>query len=116
MFRILEATLPVVGGAIVGLALGLSVGAWSGNRAGVGGWSVLDRSIDGGVAVRVVEVTIAVWLLIFVALGLDEVTPLLRRRRPAARAARRADFEVRLAESVRKAVQPTDEEVRRLME
>jgi hypothetical protein len=84
MFRMLEATLPVVGGAIVGLGLGLTLGAWSGRRAGIGGWSVLDRSIDGDVAVRVVEVTIAVWLLIFVALGLNEVTPLLRRRRPAA--------------------------------
>jgi hypothetical protein len=84
IFRMLEATLPVIGGVIVGLALGLSLGAWSGHRAGTGGWSALDRSIDGGVALYVVEVTIAVWLLIFVALGLDEVAPVLHRRRPAA--------------------------------
>jgi hypothetical protein len=84
IFRTLEAALPVVGGVIVGLGLGLSLGAWFGHRAGSGGWSVLQRSVDGGVAVRIVGVTVVVWLLIFMALGLQDQAPVHRRRRVVA--------------------------------
>jgi hypothetical protein len=81
-FRVLEALLPVIGGLIVGAGAGLAVGGWLGNRAGIGGSSVLDRSIDGHLVVRVLAVSAAVWFLIFVVLSVEDVVATNRRRRP----------------------------------
>ena len=83
-FRLLEAALPVVGGAILGAAIGLSLGGWFGHRAGLGGWSILRRSIDSDEIRRLLEVSAAVWLLILIALSLNDVLPLHRNRRPVA--------------------------------
>ena len=83
-FRLLEAALPVVGGAILGAAVGLSIGGWLGHRAGLGGWSILQRSIDDHEVRRLAEVSVGVWLLILVALSLNDVLPMHRNRRPVA--------------------------------
>ncbi|MEO7370150.1 MAG: hypothetical protein ABIZ69_04755, partial [Ilumatobacteraceae bacterium] len=63
-FRMLEAALPVIGGVVGGVVLALSFGGWFGRRSGVGGWSVLSRSIDGSLVLATVAVAVAVWLLI----------------------------------------------------
>ena len=65
-FRVIEAALPVIGGVIVGLAVGLSLGAGFGHRAGLDGSSVLSRSIDGSLALRLGAVSLLVWVLISV--------------------------------------------------
>ncbi len=83
-FRVLEALLPVVGGLVAGVGIGLGSGGWVGHHAGLGGWSILRRSIDGPVAIRVLEVSAVVWLLIFLVLSLEDVLPVQRRRRPVA--------------------------------
>ncbi len=83
-FRVLEALLPVVGGLIAGVGMGLASGGWLGHRAGLGGSSVLHRSIDGPVVVRLLAVCAAVWLLIFVVLSVEDVLAVHRRRRPVA--------------------------------
>lgn len=83
-FRTLEAALPVFGGLLVGVGMTLSVGAWLGDRAGVGAASVLERSLDGSVALRLAEVSVAVWLLIFVVLSIDDAPLARRNRRPMA--------------------------------
>ena len=82
VFRSLEAGLPVVAGLVVGVAAGLSLGAWFGHRAGLGGWNVLSRSIDGREAVRLLAVAVAVWVLIIVVLGIRDIAPAQRGRRP----------------------------------
>ena len=81
-FRLLESALPVIGGAIVGVAIGLSLGGWFGHRAGLGGWSILDRSINSDQIRRLVEVSVGVWLLILIALSLNDLLPTHRNRRP----------------------------------
>ena len=83
-FRSLEAALPVIGGAIVGLAMAVFIGSWLGNRAGLGGWSILSRSIDGSVVAGVVAVGVAVGVLIFAMLSVNDVPPVHRGRRPLA--------------------------------
>ena len=83
-FRLLESALPVVGGAIVGVAVGLSLGGWFGHRAGLGGWGILGRSIGGDEGRRLLEVSVGVWLLILIALSLNDVLPQQRNRRPVA--------------------------------
>ena len=83
-FRLLEAALPVVGGVILGAAIGVSLGGWFGHRADLGGWSILRRSIGSEEIRRLLEVSVAVWLLILIALSLNDVLPLHRNRRPVA--------------------------------
>ncbi len=80
-FRALEAAIPVVGGVVVGIAVAVSLGAWLGHRAGLGGWSVLGRSVDGSVVSRVRAVGLVAFLLIFAVLGLSDLQPSGRRRR-----------------------------------
>lgn len=80
-FRTLEAALPVVGGVIVGVGTGLSLGGWLGHRTGLGGWSILSRSIDGSAVLGVAAVSAAVWLLIFGVLSINDVLPARRGRR-----------------------------------
>ena len=80
-FRTLEAALPVVGGALVGVGSAVVVGASIGNRTGLGGRSVLDRSIDGSVVLGLVAVSVAVWLLIFAVLSIGDSLPVHRGRR-----------------------------------
>ena len=83
-FRTLEAALPVIGGLLAGMATALSVGGWLGNRAGLGAASVLERSFTGSLMLRVAAVTVAVWLLIFVVLSVDDAPLARRNRRPMA--------------------------------
>jgi hypothetical protein len=84
VFRVLESLLPVVGGLVVGVGIGLGLGGWFGHRAGLGGWSILRRSVDGPLAIRVLEVSAAVWLLIYLVLSVEDVLPVHRRGRPVA--------------------------------
>ncbi len=56
VFRALEALLPVIGGVVVGTAVAVALGAWLGDRAGLGGWSILGRSIDSSVVTAVIAV------------------------------------------------------------
>ncbi len=83
-FRMVEATLPVVGGTAAGIGVAVSLGAWLGRRAGLGGWSVLDRSLDSTVAVRVVAVSVIVALLMFFILSIGDAPSTHRSRRPSA--------------------------------
>ena len=83
-FRVIEAALPVVGGAIIGAAVGVSLGGWIGHRAGLGGWSILRRSIGSDEIRRLLEVSVGVGVLILIALSLSDVLPLHRNRRPVA--------------------------------
>ncbi|MEP7201211.1 MAG: hypothetical protein ABI894_01305 [Ilumatobacteraceae bacterium] len=83
-FRVIEAALPVVGGVIVGALIGLLLGTYFGHRAGLDGSSVLSRSIDGSLAVRLGAVSLFVWVLIFMTLSIDDALPVHRRRRPQA--------------------------------
>ncbi len=83
-FRTLEAALPVIGGLLVAAATAVSVGAWLGDRAGVGAASVLERSFTGSLVLRTAAVTVAVWLLIFVVLSFDDAPLGRRNRRPMA--------------------------------
>ena len=62
----------------------MALGGWFGHRAGLGGWSILQRSIDSDGIRRLLEVSGAVWLLILIALSLNDVLPLHRNRRPVA--------------------------------
>ena len=71
-FRGLEAILPVIGGLIVAIGIALPLGAWFGHRAGLGGWSVLHRSIDGSIVWRVLAVALLAFLLMFAVLGINE--------------------------------------------
>jgi hypothetical protein len=83
-FRMLEAALPVIGGIVVGVALGVTTGAWVGHHAGLGGWSILGRSVDSGVVSKLAAVSVVVWLLILLALSVNDVLPVHRNRRPVA--------------------------------
>lgn len=83
-FRMFEVMVPVVGGAAAGAGIAVSMGAWLGRRAGLGGWSVLDRSLDSTVAVRVVAVSAIVALLMFFILSIGDSPPTHRSRRPLA--------------------------------
>jgi hypothetical protein len=80
-FRTIEAALPVVGGAFIGAATALPVGAWIGHRAGIGGWSALGRSVDSHVVLRLVAVSVIALVLIAAVLGVGDVQPAARRRR-----------------------------------
>lgn len=80
-FRLLESALPVVVGMLVGAAIAVPVGVWLGHRGGLGGWSILRRSIDGGVALRVLAVGLVAMLLIFAVLSIADSRPAARRRR-----------------------------------
>lgn len=80
-FRLLEAALPVLGGMVVGLIGSVSVGAWIGNRSGLGGSSVLHRSLNGPVSLAVVAVSVTVLMLIFAVLSCDDAPPNHRGRR-----------------------------------
>ena len=80
-FRLLEVAFPVVVGLIVGTAIALPVGAWLGRRAGLGGWSIVQRSIDASVVLRVLAVALLAMVLIFAVLGIAETRPAARHRR-----------------------------------
>ena len=81
VFRALEALLPVIGGVVVGALVAVLVGGWLGDRAGLGGRSILDRSIDGSVLTAVVAVGAGVWLLMFAVLTIGEPKQAPRGRR-----------------------------------
>ena len=81
VFRAVEAVLPVIGGVIVGVSSAVLLGSWLGDRAGLGGWSLLDRSIDGSVVSGVIAVSAAVWLLIFAVLSIGD--PRARTTQPS---------------------------------
>ncbi|HEX2784467.1 MAG TPA: hypothetical protein VHN36_12855, partial [Ilumatobacteraceae bacterium] len=80
-FRSLEAILPVIGGLVLGIAAALPVGGWLGHRAGLGGKSILHRSLDGSVVPRVVGVAVVAFLLIFAVLSVNDVRLNVRSRR-----------------------------------
>ncbi|MEA3185018.1 MAG: hypothetical protein QOJ74_1495, partial [Ilumatobacteraceae bacterium] len=80
-FRGLEAMLPVIGGLLVGIAAALPLGAWLGHRAGLGGSSVLHRSLDGSVGSRIVGVAVLAFLMIFLVLGIADAPVTARTRR-----------------------------------
>ncbi len=80
-FRTIEAAMPVVGGMLLGVAVAVPLGAWFGHRAGLGGWSMLSRSVDGSVVSRLLMVGIVAFLLIYAVLGVSDVEPAARRRR-----------------------------------
>jgi hypothetical protein len=80
-FRVLEALLPVIGGLIAGIVIAVPVGAWLGHRTGLGGWSMLRRSIDGSVGPHVLEVALISFLLIVAALSVNDVPVAVRGRR-----------------------------------
>jgi hypothetical protein len=84
VFRVLESVLPVLAGALLGLVSGALVGSWLGRHTGLGGWSVLDRSIGGSVILGLVAVAVSVWLLIFGMLSINDSAPVRRGRRPLA--------------------------------
>src|SRR5258706_11030263 len=71
-FRGLEAILPGFGGLLLGVAVALPVGGWLGQRAHLGGSSVLHRSLDGSVAPRVVGVAVVAFLMIVAVLGIND--------------------------------------------
>ena len=79
-FRAIEAALPVVGGVIVGVASAVPLGAWLGHRAGLGGWSVVGRSVDDQLVSRLRAVALVAFTLIFAVLGVRDVQPAVRRR------------------------------------
>jgi hypothetical protein len=80
-FRAIEAALPVVGGVVLGIAVAVPLGAWLGHSAGLGGWSVVDRSVDGSVVSRLRAVGLIAFVVIFAVLGVRDVQPAARRRR-----------------------------------
>ena len=81
LFRLIEAAVPVLGGVLLGVGAAVLVGAWLGRRSAVGGWSVLSRSIDGHVALGVSAVVVAVFLVIFAVLGINDGSQVHRGRR-----------------------------------
>ena len=80
-FRAIEAALPVLGGLLVGVAVAVALGGWLGHRTGLGGWSMLARSIDSSLVSRLLAVAGLAFLLIFAVLGISDVQPAARRRR-----------------------------------
>jgi hypothetical protein len=80
-FRMLESALPAIGGAVVGVASGLLVGGWLGDRTGLGARNVLERALDGSVVLGLVAVGVAVWLLIAGVLSIGDPVAARRGRR-----------------------------------
>ena len=80
-FRLLEAVLPVLGGLVLGVGVALPVGGWLGHRAGLGGKSILHRSLDGAVVPRVIGVAAIAFVLIFAVLSINDVRLAVRNRR-----------------------------------
>ena len=66
---------------MVGALAAVLVGGWLGDRAGLGGRSILDRSIDGSVLTAVMAVGAGVWLLIFAVLSINDPKQAPRTRR-----------------------------------
>lgn len=80
LFRALEAGVPLVLGTVLGAGIAVGAGVWLGHHAGLGGWSIVGRSLSTSAWAHALEVAAGALLLIVAVLGVRDIHVAVRRR------------------------------------